>query len=179
MRNDEWKQWLCLTPSTANRWVDSLCNNLYPHGPIRVTDRVSAKVRSKIMASVGTKNTSPEMAVRSLLHAAGYRFRIHQKDLPGRPDLVFRSRRAIVFVHGCFWHGHGCSKGKLPKSKLGYWSPKIVQNRSRDTKTARKLRSQGWRVLVIWQCELRNIEKLKGRAMRFLDDPKNSQADKK
>ncbi len=133
-----------------------------------VTDRVTPEVRSKIMASVGSKDTTPELAVRRLLYSMGYRYRVHQRDLPGKPDLVFRSRHAAIFVHGCFWHGHGCAIGQLPKSRLDYWAPKIEENRERDNRSLRRLRAQGWRTLVVWQCQAKNIDRLRSRAVRFL-----------
>ncbi|MGE3508448.1 MAG: very short patch repair endonuclease [Vicinamibacterales bacterium] len=123
------------------------------------------------MQSVGTKDTSPEVAVRRLLHALGYRFRLHRKDLPGRPDIVFPSRRKAIFVHGCFWHGHLCSKGRLPKSRLDYWGPKIARNRQRDAQAAEKLRQAGWSSFAVWQCELREQASLSRRLIQFLGKP--------
>jgi DNA mismatch endonuclease (patch repair protein) len=91
---------------------------------------------------------------------------LHKRDLPGRPDIVLSKRKTVVFVNGCFWHGHGCSKGHLPKSRLDFWGPKIARNRKRDTETAKALRKSGWRVLTVWQCETKNIEKLRKKLMR-------------
>lgn len=119
-------------------------------------DTRSPTQRRQIMQAVRTKNTGPEMIVRSALHAAGLRYRLHRADLPGKPDLVLASRRVAVFVHGCFWHGHGCDKGRLPKSRLGYWLPKIEQNKQRDAENVRKLRALGWKPITVWQCDLRN-----------------------
>jgi DNA mismatch endonuclease (patch repair protein) len=133
-----------------------------------MTDTRTVEVRSKIMASVGQKNTGPEMVVRRLLHRLGYRYRLHAKELPGRPDIVFRPRRKAIYVHGCFWHGHGCSKGKLPKSKLEYWGPKISRNAKRDKENVSEVRKLGWDVMVIWQCELGNEAELQGRLESFL-----------
>lgn len=126
------------------------------------------------MRSVGTRNTGPELLVRSLLHRMGYRFRLHSKRLPGKPDIVLSSRRKVVFIHGCFWHGHDCSKGKLPKSRLDYWEPKISRNRSRDEAVIQQLKALEWRVLVIWQCETKDVAALRSRLRRFLGPPKQS-----
>lgn len=113
--------------------------------------------RSRIMRAVGSKNTGPELKVRRLVHALGYRFRLHRKDLPGSPDLVFPGRKAVIFVHGCFWHGHNCPRGaREPKTNVSYWRAKIQRNVSRDLQTLEKLSDQGWRSLTIWECELRN-----------------------
>ena len=133
-----------------------------------MVDTRTPEQRRKIMRSVRTKNTGPEMIVRSLLHSLGYRYRLHRQDLPGRPDLVFPRRRKIVFVHGCFWHGHGCSKGRLPKSRIEYWGPKITRNKVRDIETTEALQRAGWTVGVVWQCETRDSETLKKRLVDFL-----------
>jgi len=119
-----------------------------------MADTRSPDQRRRIMQSVGTKNTGPELKVRRALHALGFRFRLHRKDLPGSPDIVLPKWRTAIFVHGCFWHGHGCSKGRAPKSRLDYWLPKIEANRERDVTNENRLREQGWQVLTIWQCEI-------------------------
>ena len=121
------------------------------------------------MASVGQKDTGPEMSVRRLLHRMGYRYALHRRDLPGRPDLVFAPRRQVVFVHGCFWHGHGCRKGRLPKSRVQYWRNKIDKNKARDALSVSLLEAIGWRVCVVWQCDTTDTESLKERLDRFLD----------
>lgn len=121
-----------------------------------MADTRSKEQRRRIMQSVGTRNTGPEVLVRRVLHRLGFRFRLHRKDLPGSPDIVLPKWRTVLFVHGCFWHGHGCSKGRLPKSRLDYWEPKIDANRRRDAEAAEKLRAAGWRVLTIWQCECKD-----------------------
>src|SRR5262245_61627638 len=126
-------------------------------------DRLSPERRSRLMARVGGKNTTPEWQVRRIVHSLGYRYRLHRRELPGSPDLVFPSRRKIIFVHGCFWHGHGCRWGKLPKTKLEYWAPKIEANRVRDDRKTKELRALGWRILPVWQCELRTVPKLRAR----------------
>lgn len=120
------------------------------------------------MQSVRSRDTGPEMAVRSLLHKLGYRFRLHRKDLPGTPDIVFPSKRKIIFVHGCFWHGHECKKGKLPKSRTDFWLGKVTRNRERDVDVISKLHELGWITLTVWQCELRDMETLTEKLVDFL-----------
>lgn len=119
------------------------------------------------MSRIGSKDTHPERAVRSILHRLGYRFRLHRKDLPGTPDIVLPGHGAVVFVHGCFWHGHSCKVGKMPKSRLEYWVPKIEANVRRDKRKADKLRRLGWRVMTVWECELKRPESLERRILRF------------
>jgi DNA mismatch endonuclease (patch repair protein) len=121
------------------------------------------------MQAVKSKNTKPELIVRRCLFALGYRYRLHRKDLPGSPDIAFIGRRKAIFVHGCFWHGHGCSKGRLPKSRLGYWQPKLEKNAERDRTKTEQLESRGWEVLVVWQCELTDTEALVQRLQDFVD----------
>jgi len=125
-------------------------------------DRVTPATRSRIMARIGSKNTAPELAVRSYLHAVGLRYNLHVSSLPGTPDMVFPCLSACVFVHGCFWHGcRRCKDGKRAvQSNRGYWIPKIRRNRRRDKLATRALRRSGWRVFVIWECETRNPSKL-------------------
>jgi len=133
-----------------------------------VADHVTSPKRSEIMKAVGTKNTGAEMIVRRLLHSKGFRYRLHRPDLPGSPDIVFPRFRKVVFVHGCFWHGHDCSKGRLPKSKPEYWRPKIEANKNRDLRCTAELMELGWNVAVVWQCELRNIAALSMKIENFL-----------
>lgn len=121
------------------------------------------------MSAVKTHNTAPEVAVRSLLHSLGYRFSLHRKDLPGTPDIVLARHGTVVFVHGCFWHAHGCAIGRPPKSRSEYWAPKLDANKLRDQRNARALRAMGWRVLTVWQCELRFPAKLATRLRKALD----------
>jgi len=121
------------------------------------------------MQSVGTKDTGPELIVRRKLYALGYRFRLHRKDLPGKPDIVLPGRKKIIFVHGCFWHGHACRKGQLPKSKLEYWGPKISANVARDRQRLAELKVLGWSTLVLWQCEIAQPDLLERKLIRFLD----------
>ena len=136
-------------------------------------DTRTPEQRRRIMQAVKSKHTKPEMIVRRLLHGMGYRYRLHRKDLPGRPDIAFVSRRKAIFVHGCFWHGHGCSKGRLPKSRLDYWQPKVDENKKRDRTKQEQLEELGWRVLVVWQCEIADIDILAKRLQYFVDGPKN------
>ncbi|MFO1133742.1 MAG: very short patch repair endonuclease [Rhodoblastus sp.] len=139
-----------------------------------MVDTRTKEQRRRIMQSVGTKDTGPEILVRRLLHSLGYRYRLNDRLLPGKPDIVFRSRRKAIFVHGCFWHGHGCSKGKLPKSRIEYWGPKIDANRTRDRAVVERLQDLGWGCLTVWQCEVADTEALKARLVSFLGEtPKN------
>lgn len=125
--------------------------------------------RSQMMAAVRSKDTAPEMIVRRLVHSLGYRYRLHQRDLPGKPDLVFRAKRKVVFVHGCFWHQHGCKGSHLPKSNQTYWKPKLERNRERDAEHIEELRGSGWKCLVLWECELVDVVRLSRRICKFLD----------
>lgn len=121
-------------------------------------DRLSHERRSALMSRIRGKDTLPERTLRRLLHSFGYRYRLHGRDLPGCPDIVFRKRRKVIFVHGCFWHLHAhCKLGALPKSRLRYWKPKLEANVERDKRNIRRLRSKGWKVLVVWQCQLRDL----------------------
>ena len=128
-----------------------------------MADRLSPEVRSRLMSRIRSKDTGPERAVRSLLHSLGFRFRLHRKDLPGTPDIVLPGRAAVVFVHGCFWHGHACKVDKMPKSRTDYWGPKIEANRARDVRKAAKLRRLGWKVVTVYECELKQPERLARR----------------
>ena len=121
---------------------------------MNMADRFDQQTRSRIMASVKAKDTSPELAVRRALHRAGHRFRLHRGDLPGKPDVVLPRYRIAVFVNGCFWHGHKCGRPKMPKNNAEYWSDKIQRNVNRDAQVASALRAQGWSRKVIWECEL-------------------------
>lgn len=126
--------------------------------------------RSQIIASVRTKDTGPEMALRHELHRPGYLYRLHVRDLPGKPDLVFASRRKVLFVHGYQWHGHDCRYGRLPKSNLGYWKRKIEANVARDADQFQRLAAAGWQSLVVWQCDLREPEGALADLMAFLEN---------
>ena len=132
-------------------------------------DRVNPETRSRIMASVHSKDTGPELVVRRILHRQGVRFRLHRKDLPGSPDIAFMSRRVALFVHGCFWHGHRhCDKGRLPKSRVEYWEAKVNKNKARDKKAEATLRELGWTMIVIWQCQTRDVLSLSRTLDRVL-----------
>jgi DNA mismatch endonuclease (patch repair protein) len=133
-----------------------------------MVDTLTPKARSERMARIRGKDTVPEMVVRRLVHALGHRFRLHRKDLPGSPDIVFPSRRKIVFVHGCFWHGHDCRYGRLPKSNVPFWQEKIAKNRARDARNVSELLESGWSVLVLWQCQTKDRAGLKKLLTRFL-----------
>ena len=136
-----------------------------------MTDTVSRQRRSEIMRAVKGKNTAPEMTVRRLVHGMGYRYGLHRRDLPGSPDLVFRSRNKVVFVHGCFWHAHHCRSGdRVPKTRPQFWSSKIETNRRRDIRTKRELSRLGWSYMVVWECELKANERLARRLARFLGE---------
>lgn len=140
-------------------------------------DTRTPEQRRRIMQAVRTKDTAPELAVRRLLHSMGYRFRLHGKNLPGSPDIVLPRHKVAVFVHGCFWHSHGCPKGRLPSSRLDYWFPKLEKNVNRDRTKIEQLESLGWGVLVVWQCEIRNVVALRVRLLQALVDDTNSSID--
>lgn len=130
---------------------------------------MTSEQRSRTMRAVKGKDTGPEMAVRRLVHGMGYRYRLHRKDLPGNPDLVFGPRRKVIFVHGCFWHGHRCKRGdRTPKENRDYWQKKIARNLKRDREHLKALKGAGWRVLVVWECEIKKATLASG-LRRFLD----------
>jgi DNA mismatch endonuclease (patch repair protein) len=125
--------------------------------------------RSEVMRAVKSADTAPELLVRRIAHSLGLRFRLHRRDLPGNPDLVFPRLRKVVFVHGCFWHGHACARGaRVPKANRAYWVAKVARNRTRDKRVRRELASLGWKSLVVWECELRAQQKIARRLARFL-----------
>jgi DNA mismatch endonuclease (patch repair protein) len=133
-------------------------------------DTLSSPQRSARMALVHAKNTKPELFVRRLTHGLGYRYRLHRRNLPGTPDLVFPGRGKVIFVHGCFWHRHeGCALARLPKSRSEFWVPKLEGNAVRDAHNIRLLRRLGWGVMTIWECQLRDTARLARRIRRFLD----------
>ena len=132
-------------------------------------DTRTPEQRRRIMQAVKQKNTGPELAVRKLLYSHGYRYRLHRRDLPGRPDIALGAKRKAIFVHGCFWHGHDCPKGQLPKSKLNYRGPKIEANKERDRRKQRELEELGWDVMTIWQCEIANAQALWVRIQEFVE----------
>lgn len=124
--------------------------------------------RSANMRAIRSKGMRPELAVRSLVHRLGYRFRLHKKDLPGKPDLVFASRRKVIFVHGCFWHSHGCKLSHTPTTNVGYWRPKLQRNQARDVKNIDALRKSNWKTLVVWECQTGDEAGLAARIRKFL-----------
>lgn len=134
-----------------------------------MADRLLPSQRSALMARVRSKDTAPELIVRKIVHALGYRFRLHGKDLPGRPDLVLPRHHAVIFVHGCFWHRHSdCRRASLPKSRTKFWHSKLARNSERDSIAHRQLRAAGWRVLVVWECQTKKLDRLRGRLSKFL-----------
>lgn len=140
-------------------------------GSIALVDRLTPERRSWLMSRVKGKDTSPELRVRRAAHALGLRFRLHRRDLPGKPDLVFPKFRVAMFVHGCFWHRHeGCSKASVPKSRVEFWKMKFDTNVVRDAKNAAELRTRGWRVANIWECETKDAAAL-DRALRRIFNP--------
>lgn len=133
-------------------------------------DSVSPLRRSEIMSRIRSANTTPELTVRRLLHSMGYRYQLHRRDLPGVPDLVFPSRRKIIFVHGCFWHQHkGCVDGRIPKSRVAYWRPKLMRNIQRDNANISRLRRAGWNVIQVWECSTKKLDVLGQRLTAFLN----------
>lgn len=137
-----------------------------------LVDKIAKDKRSAVMRQVRSKDTKPELVVRRLTHRMGYRYRLHVKELPGTPDIVFSKRRKIIFVHGCMWHGHeGCPNNRRPHSRQDYWIPKLDGNKKRDAVNVAKLNEQGWDVLVIWECEVKNVEELAKRLTYFLGKP--------
>jgi DNA mismatch endonuclease (patch repair protein) len=135
-------------------------------------DTLTPDERSERMSRVRSKDTKPEMLVRTLVHRMGFRYRLQDRTLPGKPDLVFPSRGKIIFVHGCFWHRHGtnCEYTRWPKSRLDFWRPKLEQNHQRDKIVRKELRKLGWRVLVVWECQLKKTDALAKRVSTFLED---------
>jgi DNA mismatch endonuclease, patch repair protein len=134
-----------------------------------VADTVSPERRSENMRRIRSRSTKPEMAVRRLVHGMGYRYRLHVRTLPGKPDLVLARLRKIIEVRGCFWHQHpGCSDSHIPKTRKRYWHPKLAKNRKRDLQNLGALRQLGWKVLIVWECEVANTTRLAGRLRRFL-----------
>lgn len=134
-----------------------------------MTDTISRARRSALMSRIRSKDTQPELAVRRLVHSLGYRYVLHDKRLPGKPDLVFPARGKVIFVHGCFWHGHHCPKASRPKSNAHYWAAKIAGNKARDRRHRRTQRVRGWRVLVVFECSAQapRIEALTRRVVKF------------
>lgn len=136
-----------------------------------MADRLTPEHRSWLMSRVGQKDTAPEMKVRKAAHALGFRFRLHRKDLPGTPDLIFPKKRVALFVHGCYWHRHpGCRKASIPKSREEYWTAKFAANVERDARVQVELEARGWAVDVIWECQTKNADELKHRLHAMLSN---------
>ncbi len=132
-------------------------------------DTILAEERSRIMGLVKEKHTKPELRVRRLLHALGYRFRLHRRDLPGTPDIVLPRWKAVIFVHGCFWHQHeGCKRATMSKTNVRFWEKKLAGNKARDPKKIVELEEHGYKCLVIWECETKNLDELAARLTAFL-----------
>lgn len=137
-----------------------------------MTDTLTPKERSERMSRIRSKDTKPEITVRRLVHGMGYRYRLHRRDLPGIPDLVFPRLKKVIFIHGCFWHRHSdprCKLARLPKSRLDFWKPKLEANRQRDLENIHKLSRLGWEVLVVWECEISDKEQLENEIRPFLE----------
>lgn len=135
-------------------------------------DNLTRKRRAANMRAIRSKNTAPELVVRKLVYGMGHRYRLHAKHLPGKPDMVFASKRRVIFVHGCFWHQHPvaeCLDARRPKSNRAYWHPKLDRNVQRDAEHLAKLKASGWKTLVVWGCETDRQDKLRNRLKRFLD----------
>jgi DNA mismatch endonuclease (patch repair protein) len=139
-----------------------------------MADTRNPEQRRRIMQSVKTRDTGPELAVRRILFRLGYRYRVNSGNLPGRPDIVFPGRMKVIFVHGCFWHAHRCLKGRAPKSRLEYWKPKLKANKTRDAARLRQLKALGWSALTVWQCELSDIDVLTESLVAFLESEQGS-----
>lgn len=136
-----------------------------------MADKLSPERRSENMRRIRSKDSAPEKQVRQLLHGSGYRYRLHDKSLPGKPDIVFKGRRKIIFVHGCFWHQHeaaSCLDGRPPKSNTGYWHSKLERNVKRDAQHVEQLQASGWSVLTVWECEVKDKSRLTARLAEFL-----------
>lgn len=131
-------------------------------------DTLTPHERSRLMGRIHSKNTKPEIAIRSMLHRMGYRFRLHRKDLPGKPDIVLPRHRKIILIQGCFWHGHNCRLASKPKSNKAYWGPKILANQARDARNLEALADLGWSVLELWECEIKNSQDVECRLREFM-----------
>jgi DNA mismatch endonuclease (patch repair protein) len=155
--------------NSAKEFGASLRIRMLSYSPWLPMDSLTKQQRSHQMSLVRCRDTKPEMVVRRILNALGYRYRLHQRQLPGTPDLVFKSRGAVVFVHGCFWHQHACAAGnRIPKSRTDFWRAKLRGNAVGDQKVGGRLRRMRWRVLTVWECQVSNEEKLARRLVRFL-----------
>jgi DNA mismatch endonuclease (patch repair protein) len=134
-----------------------------------MTDVFAPEKRSWLMSHIKGKNTKPEIKVRKMIYSMGYRYRLNVKELPGKPDIVLRNRRKVIFVHGCYWHGHkDCSRAHRPSSNIDFWNDKIEANMRRDEKVIRELKAAGWSVFIVWECQLRHAEEVEKRLRDFL-----------
>ncbi len=141
-----------------------------------MVDTLTPEERSERMSRIRGKDTKPEMRLRRLIHGMGYRYRLHVPGLPGKPDMVFPGRKAVIFMHGCFWHRHPdpkCKLARLPKSRQDFWGEKLGANRERDIRTQKQLQDMGWRVLVVWECELQDMDTVSRTVRAFLDNKTN------
>jgi len=134
-------------------------------------DTFTKEQRSRYMARVKNKNTAPEIKVRQTLHRLGYRFRLHRRDLPGSPDIVLPRHNKVIFVHGCFWHGHNCPRGKRPSSNTEFWNEKLDRNLQRDQAAQEAISELGWHFLVVWQCQTKDNQDLERRLLEFMHEP--------
>ena len=152
---------------TLGRSLDQISEG---HLQIQImVDHLPPHIRSSLMARVRTQHTKPEICVRQRVHRMGFRYRLHRRDLPGRPDLVFPGRQKVIFVHGCFWHQHDCSRGKRPASNTEFWNAKLDENIRRDLESISSLKEQGWSVLVVWECETKDLKRLDARIRAFIE----------
>ena len=135
-----------------------------------MADTITPEKRSWNMSQIRSENTKPEEFVRKYLYNAGFRYRKNDKRYPGKPDIVLPKYRTVVFVNGCFWHAHDCKRAHLPKSNLSYWAPKIERNKARDEENQKKLKADGWKVIVVWECELKTIEKRNERCQLLIQE---------
>jgi DNA mismatch endonuclease (patch repair protein) len=141
-----------------------------------VADRFTPEERSRIMSRVKSRDTKPEKLVRKLLHALGYRFRLHRRDLPGKPDITLPKHKKVIFVHGCFWHGHdGCQRAARPTSNIEFWNKKIDSNLRRDITAQKELDALGWSYFILWQCQTRDLTTLTNKLEQFLNDVEENQ----
>lgn len=160
-------------------WGDSDAQRCSVKRATRMADTLTPSERSERMSRVRGKDTKPEMIVRGLTHGMGYRYRLHRRTLPGAPDLVFPSRRKVIFIHGCFWHRHSdpaCKLARLPRSRLDFWLPKLEGNHRRDIENQEQVRALGWQFLVVWECETRHREQLANTIRGFLEAKTCSQS---
>lgn len=149
--------------------VQASCS--FPSNDRARMDILAPQQRSRLMSRIRGKDTAPEIRVRQVAHGLGFRFRLHRRDLPGSPDLVFPSRQKVIFVHGCYWHRHpGCRYAYSPKSNAVFWCSKFEANVTRDRRTTRELEALGWGVLVVWECEMRDTDALRKRLVEFLNN---------